>query len=199
MSEVEPSSVRRPGGRSARIRTLVHRAVTDLIDDNAEPLTVPLVAQRAGVAATTVYRRWGDIDTLRTEVALEVLSADADVPDTGDLRRDLHVWCEFLVTDITRPGKTALLRSLIGAMRDADRSRCLDKREDQIDTILRRATERGDDAPSHRTVMDHVVAPLYFRVVFGLGGTDAAFARSLVNDVLARQQSALSMGESTGR
>lgn len=185
MSLSENSLHRRPGGRSARIRANVHRAVTELIGEDAEPLTVPLVAERAGVAPTTVYRRWGDLDSLRTEVALEVLTADAAVPDTGDLRRDLSIWCEFLVTDIARPERTAFLRAVVGSTKDdTGKSHCFDKREVQVETILRQATDRGECPPTHEAVMDVVVAPLYFRVLFGIPGTDSGYARSLVDRLL---------------
>lgn len=177
----------RPGGRSARVRADVHRAVTELIGEEVDALSIPLVAERAGVAATTVYRRWGDLDTLRTEVAMEVLTADGPVPDTGDTHKDLAIWCEFLVTDIARPERTSFLRAVVGSTKDeTGKSHCLDKRELQIDTILRHAHERGDSAPTHAEVMDHLVAPLYFRILFGMGGTDVAHARSLV-DRLFRQ------------
>lgn len=188
MSTSEPSTVRRPGGRSARVRADVHRAVTQLIGEDPEQITIPLVAERAGVAATTVYRRWGDLDTLRTEVALEVLTADSAVPDTGDLRKDLAIWAQFLVTDIARPERTAFLRAVVGSTQnDTGKSRCLDKREHQVATILRHASERGESTPSFDEVMDLVVAPLYFRVLFGAPGTDAEYARSLVQRMLPGQ------------
>ncbi|MBY6410442.1 TetR/AcrR family transcriptional regulator [Rhodococcus sp. BP-252] len=172
----------RPGGRSARVRADVHRAVTELIGEEVDALSIPLVAERAGVAATTVYRRWGDLDALRTEVAMEVLTADGPVPDTGDLHRDLAIWCEFLVTDIARPERTSFLRTVVGSTKDdTGKSHCLDKRELQIDTILGHARDRGEPAPTRDDVMDHVVAPLYFRILFGLGGTDVSYARSLVD------------------
>ncbi|WP_072803342.1 TetR/AcrR family transcriptional regulator [Rhodococcoides yunnanense] len=172
----------RPGGRSARVRADVHRAVTELLGEEAESLSIPLVAERAGVAATTVYRRWGDLDSLRTEVAMEVLTADGPVPDTGDTHRDLAIWCEFLVTDIARPERTSFLRTVVGSTKDeTGKSHCLDKREIQIDTILRHARERHENPPAHADVMDHVVAPLYFRILFGLGGADVEYARLLVD------------------
>jgi AcrR family transcriptional regulator len=51
-----PTSVTtRPGGRSARVRAAVHRAVEELLAEGpAEALTVPVIAARAGVHATTV-------------------------------------------------------------------------------------------------------------------------------------------------
>ncbi|MDJ0392833.1 TetR/AcrR family transcriptional regulator C-terminal ligand-binding domain-containing protein [Rhodococcus sp. G-MC3] len=186
MPAAEHTTARRPGGRSARIRAEIHRAVTELIGEDTEALSIPSIAERAGVAATTIYRRWGDLDTLRTEVAVEVLTADSPVPDTGDLHRDLGVWCEFLITDISRPEKTALLRTVLGAnANDSGSIHCLDKREIQISEILEQAHGRGEESPSRQEVMDHVVAPLYFRVLFGTPETDVSYARSLVDRLFA--------------
>src|SRR4051812_6853411 len=49
---VTPSHTR-PGGRSARIRVAVHRAVEELLAEGpAEALTIPLIAAHAGVHPT---------------------------------------------------------------------------------------------------------------------------------------------------
>ena len=60
------STSSRPGGRSAKVRDAVYTAVGQLMGEGAA-VTVPAVAQRAGVNATSVYRRWGDIETLLEE------------------------------------------------------------------------------------------------------------------------------------
>ncbi len=67
----------RPGGRSARVRAAVHRAVGELLaDEPAEALTIPAIAARAGVHATTVYRRWGSVAQLLADVATSRFSGD---------------------------------------------------------------------------------------------------------------------------
>lgn len=51
---------RRPGGRSARIRTQMLDAVrAELGEHGYDGLSMDAVAARAGVHRTTVYRRWG--------------------------------------------------------------------------------------------------------------------------------------------
>ena len=51
---------RRPGGRSARVRSAVLMAALDaLADGGYGSFTCEAVAERAGVHKTTVYRRWG--------------------------------------------------------------------------------------------------------------------------------------------
>ena len=55
----------RPGGRSARVRAAVHRAVEELLAESpAEALTMPIIANRAGVHPTTVSRRWSSLGDL---------------------------------------------------------------------------------------------------------------------------------------
>ena len=47
----------RPGGRSARVQAAVHAATADLIAAHGRAaLTVPLIAARAGVTPSTIYR-----------------------------------------------------------------------------------------------------------------------------------------------
>ncbi|WP_436841465.1 transposase [Streptomyces parvulus] len=54
-----------------------------------------------------------------------------------------------------------------------------------FDVILGRAAARGERTPGTETVVDHVVAPLMYRILFRPDGLDAARARSLVALVLA--------------
>ena len=52
----------RQGGRSARIQEAVHRATQALLKEVGRgEINVPMIAERAGVTPSTVYRRWGDL------------------------------------------------------------------------------------------------------------------------------------------
>ena len=59
----------RPGGRAARVRAQVHRAVVELVREGMADLTLPAVADRAGVSPSTLYRRWGSVPALLDDVA----------------------------------------------------------------------------------------------------------------------------------
>src|SRR5664279_5180156 len=90
----------RPGGRSARVRAAVHRAVEELlVEEVGDALTIPAVAARAGVHATTLYRRWGSIGELLADVATSRFSGEIVVPDAGSLRGDLERWAADVATD----------------------------------------------------------------------------------------------------
>src|ERR1700731_5243443 len=85
----------RPGGRSAGVQKAGHRAVRELHADGGEgELTVPAVAARAGVTPSTIYRRWGTLSQLLSDVALEKLRPETAPVDTGSLKGDLTLWLD---------------------------------------------------------------------------------------------------------
>lgn len=71
-----------------RHRAVLDAAVALFIAVGYEGMTMEAVAARAGVAKTTVYRRWPAKQDLVVE-AVGALSADVADPDTGDVRADL--------------------------------------------------------------------------------------------------------------
>src|SRR6202042_3948862 len=80
----------RVGGRSARIQSAVHEAVTRLgAATPRDELTVPQIAAAAGVTPSTIYRRWGDLSALFADVAVQRLRPIADPEDTGTMTSDL--------------------------------------------------------------------------------------------------------------
>lgn len=59
------------------MRAAVHCAVEELlIESSPEALTMPVIAARAGVHPTTVYRRWGTLGELLASVAASRFSGD---------------------------------------------------------------------------------------------------------------------------
>src|ERR1700736_5224729 len=85
----------RPGGRSARVQQAVHRAVRELQADGGEgELTVPAVAARAGVTPSTIYRRWGTLSQLLSDVALKKLRPESAPVVEVSLKGDLALWLE---------------------------------------------------------------------------------------------------------
>ncbi|MDL4817879.1 TetR/AcrR family transcriptional regulator [Actinomadura opuntiae] len=189
MSTATRPASARPGGRSARVRDAVHRAVTELIcERGADRVTIPLVASRAGVNPTTVYRRWGTVPALLAEVAAKELDADAPPAPTGDLRADLAAYAEWDLAHLSRPGGIAFFRAEVAAdldERKAGLRECLRQVTGDLEAILAAARENGETGlPSVEQITDRVVAPLYFRVVFSIPGTDARFARGLAEEFL---------------
>src|SRR5882762_9784020 len=105
---------RRPGGRSARVRAVVHQAVSDLVAERGYgKFTIGEVAGRAGVADTSIYRRWGTLEALSADVAIGWLTAQSPIPDTGSLDGDLRVYAAKVAADVSGPDGLAVLRLVL--------------------------------------------------------------------------------------
>src|ERR1700754_4261677 len=85
----------RQGGRSARIQEAVHGATQALLDEaGRSAINVPMIAERAGVTPSTIYRRWGDLAQLLADTAAERLRPVTDPDDTGSLAGDLSAFVQ---------------------------------------------------------------------------------------------------------
>lgn len=146
--------------RSARAEKLiVHQAVKDLLTDEASELTIPVVASRAGVHATTVYRRWGSIAELLADVATSRFSGDIVVPDTGTLRGDPERYASDLAKDLCDPDALALVRATIGTGGEQGAAACRGERRQQLEAILEREQARGPERPTLERTTDAILAP----------------------------------------
>jgi len=167
------------------VLSAVYSAVGALVGEGAERITFPVIAERAGVNPTTLYRRWGDVDELLEEVAVAALTRDGDeLPDAGTLAGDLTEWALIVTRDITRPERARYLRAMVAARQDVvAHCEVTDTRLEQASALIRRAEGRGEAVPTAEQVLDHVIAPLYYRVAFALP-VDEERPRRLVRDVL---------------
>jgi AcrR family transcriptional regulator len=176
----------RPGGRSARVRAAVHRAVEELLVEGAgDALSVPAVAARAGVHATTLYRRWGTLGELLADVATSRFTGEVVVPDTGTLRGDLERWSAGVATDLADPDVLALIRATVGAGGGQGACACRGDREDQLAAMIERERARGNPVPTPERAADALLGPLYYRAVFTERPGTPEWARGLVAHLLA--------------
>lgn len=185
---MSPRATARPGGRSARVQQAVHTAVRELqAERGGSDLTVPQIAARAGVTPSTIYRRWGDLHELLSDVAVERLRPESPPADHGSLRADLEHWAAGLLEEMSSPpGRSYIRDALAGDPDGSNAGQCSAYAVEQVETILARAAERGEHVPDTDTVMDHVVAPLMYRILFRPGLLDAQYARDLVTTVFYR-------------
>lgn len=186
----EGQRARRPGGRSARVAAEVHQAVTALISERGYGnFTVGEVAARAGVADSSIYRRWGSLETLLSDVALTRLNAQSPMPDTGSLAGDLRAYAANVAREITGPDGLAVVRLAVAlsnkgqqGLRAGDDLRA--DRMRQLQSMLDRAQERGEQAPDAYGVLDHILAPMYIRVLFGMVPLTPDYIDGLVDRLL---------------
>ncbi|AQZ66415.1 Transcriptional regulator, TetR family [[Actinomadura] parvosata subsp. kistnae] len=176
----------RPGGRSARVQQAVHAAVRELeAEQGRAALTVPAIAARAGVTPSTIYRRWGDLHELLSDVAVERLRPESPPDDHGDLRADLSAWAtQFLDEMGSATGRAYLRDALLGDPDGSNAGQCSAYAADQVEVVLERARRRGEPAPGVETVMDHLVAPMIYRILFRPDGLSPQYADDLVRKVL---------------
>jgi AcrR family transcriptional regulator len=182
---VDASAQVRPGGRSAKVRAAVHRAVGELLaeEQSAEALTIPAVAARAGVHPTTVYRRWGSAAQLLNDVATSRFSDDVVVPDSGTLAGDLERWMEDVATDLADPDTLALMRATIGSG-PAGGCACTEDRHKQLGAIIERERSRSGETPEVESAVDFLLGPLYYRAIFSTQPASRDWARELVTTFL---------------
>jgi AcrR family transcriptional regulator len=182
---------KRPGGRSSRVRAAVHSAAIALVAERgADQVTLPTVAQRAGVNPSTVYRRWGTLAALLADIA-EHRSELGAPPLVGDLRTDLENQAVWTLTELSLPGGVAFFRAEVAPdvdERHAGLRECLRRVSERFRPVLDAAREHGDAPPSMEQILDRIVAPLYFRVVFSIPGTDEAYVRDLVAGLFGEQR-----------
>jgi AcrR family transcriptional regulator len=154
------------------VQAAVHAAVNALQHEGGRAsLTVPLIAARAGVTPSTIYRRWGDLADLLADVAVEHMRPDAEPADTGSLLQDLQVWSEQYLDEMTSGVGRAMVRDVLAGSGQPGGQpvpcRCFDFTAAQIEAMLARARQRGEaDVPTTDELMDGVVAPIIYRLLF---------------------------------
>ncbi|GAB3564424.1 TetR-like C-terminal domain-containing protein [Spelaeicoccus albus] len=181
---MSPRTGTRPGGRSARIQRAVHQATQDLLDEIPRAnLTVPLIAERAEVDATTVYRRWGTLAQLLSDVAANRIRETPLPEATGSLRGDLTAWSQQFAEEISSgPGRGYVADVLAGDATGDNAKQCADYAAESIEQILDRFD--GQPLPSVDDILEHVIAPLIYRILFAANRPLTGYAEKLVTEFL---------------
>ena len=158
----------RPGGRSARVQAAVHQAVNELQSTDRDAVTVPAIAARAGVTPSTIYRRWGDLAQLLADVAVSQMRPDALPADTGGYRSDLLTWLDQYRDEMSSELGRCMLRDVLSAQGSDNPGRCVTFCAQQLDAIAERALARGEYPVPTDVLLDGVVAPMIYRILFAV-------------------------------
>ena len=170
--DAEPPGTRRPGGRTARTRAAVLQAViSELAENGYAGTTVERIAARAGVAKTTIYRRWGGLNGLLADLMAQYAAREIPVPDTGHLDSDLRALAREIVASLQHPAIRAAFGSIVAAAIQEQAaqevlSRFIAARTATMTVIVRRASQRGDlpDGIDAAEVLQIVTAQIYYRL-----------------------------------
>lgn len=177
----------RSGGRSAIVRTRILAAASDLVaEQGLQSVTIPEIARRAGVAPTSLYRRWGNSGALLLDMAAEKLEQKYPLPDEGSVEKDLKMWTQRVAAGLSTSTDEANFFRILLAVSDITpekRIAALTPRIEQLKSMLKRGQERGELSPGIDDVINYLLAPLYMRALIGLP-TDNSLAEQLVNRLL---------------
>jgi AcrR family transcriptional regulator len=183
---------RRPGGRTARVRRdVLDATLRHIADRGLDGLTIAAVASAAGVAQTTVYRRWPTPPSLVADALLQLANERNPMPDTGNIRGDLHQMADQIAALLSDPVIERLIGVAMALTADPDvaaaRKIFWESRFELAKEVVERAVRSGqlnpDSAP--REVIETLVAPLYFRLVVAGQTIDDDLIQRSVNNAIA--------------
>lgn len=171
----------RQGGRSARIQAEVHRTVNELLKEmDRSALTVPMVAEKAGVTPSTIYRRWGDLSELLADVAVARLRPVADPEDTGGIQSDLEAFMLQYAEEMSSRVGRLMLADVLNSVDGEAVEQCCQFTRQHLSTIRERALSRGEPAFEVPDVVDLVIAPVMYHILFRDRDVTPDYCRSLV-------------------
>lgn len=170
-SHPKPSRTGRPRSAAAD-EAILEATRASLVDLGWSKLTMGDVATRAGVAKTTLYRRWAGKNELVVD-AVAVLFDELELPDLGSLSADVQSVVLQFAALLDRPEtRTALMAVVAESTRDeALRTRIRDSIVDRQKRLVlqgrRRAQERGELPRERDEATAALTADLIFDVIAG--------------------------------
>jgi AcrR family transcriptional regulator len=189
-----PTATPRTGRpRSSQIHAAILTAALDeFAQVGRQSLTIEGIAARAGVARSTVYRRWSSVDELAHD-ALDSVREPAPQPPGGSVRDDLVFILEYSKHVITSTRFGQLLPQLaVEARRDPEAARLyLTNRIGPDRAVLAAVMQRGIDDGIIRAdadidlILDALVGVIEHRSLWGLAPVTSAQLGQLVDILLA--------------
>lgn len=177
--------------RVRRTRALVHEATLDLLADvGFEGISIDCVAQRAGVARTTIYRNWSNKAELVID-AFGSMSPTLEIEPSGDTRADLLGLMKQLAAELPEARWASVLASLVAAAEHdpqlaAEKKKLIAERKRPLRLILQQAVESDLLSPTAdpELIMSMLGGPLFYRRLVTGEPLDDAFVTHVVDSVL---------------
>ncbi|MFG2385335.1 TetR/AcrR family transcriptional regulator [Streptomyces avermitilis] len=169
-----------------------------LVELGWSKLTLGDVATRAGVAKTTLYRRWAGKNELVVDAVAELFD-ELELPDLGSLAADIEGVVLQFATILARPEARSGLMAAVAestrddALRERIRASIVDRQKRLVLAGRSRAQARGELPPEDdadgaaRTVdliFDMVAGAVVHRTLVSAEPVDAAWARSFTRILL---------------
>ncbi|MEV7519819.1 TetR/AcrR family transcriptional regulator [Streptomyces sp. NPDC091371] len=170
MRNPSPGRTGRP--RSAAADAAILAATRDaLVDLGWSKLTMGDVSARAGVAKTTLYRRWAGKNELVVDAVAELFDS-LELPDRGSLEADIEYVVLQFAGLLRRPEARTALMAVVAestrddALRDRIRSAIVDRQKRLVVLGRERAQARGELPHEEGEVAGHTT-DLIFDVIAG--------------------------------
>ncbi|MFH9292675.1 TetR/AcrR family transcriptional regulator [Streptomyces sp. NPDC017520] len=199
MSDSDPRTTRTGRPRSTAADAAILEATrASLVDLGWSKLTMSDVATRAGVAKTTLYRRWAGKNELVVD-AVAVLFDELELPDRGSLAADVQGVVLQFAALLERPeARTALMAVVAEATRDDSlrlriRSAIVDRQKRLVLLGRERAQARGelryedDSSTAARNadlIFDVIAGAVVHRTLVSAEPVDSAWASGFTSLLL---------------
>jgi AcrR family transcriptional regulator len=188
------ANVRRPGRPpSPRAEQAILAATRELLaEGGVQRLTVEGVAARAGVAKTTIYRRYRSKDELALAVLVDMVEHVASVPEVGDTRAQLVAFVDRAVKILDSTLMGRVMQGLVSDLATdpelarAFRERVVALRVAELQRLIERGIARGELRPDadYELVNELLFGPVYYRLLLSGAPLDDKLAERVVTAVL---------------
>jgi AcrR family transcriptional regulator len=178
---------RRP--QRSRTEKVILEATRELLAEaGVQGLTVEGVAARAGVAKTTIYRRWRSRDELAMAVLLDMVETVTAVPDLEDTAAELVAFVNGAVEILGRTLMGRVMQGLVSEfaahpeLAREFRDRIVSARLAEVRRVVDRGIARGDLRPDTDYELAHelLFGPVYYRLLLSGRPLDASLAPRIV-------------------
>ncbi|MGW3570633.1 TetR/AcrR family transcriptional regulator [Streptomyces sp. NPDC000941] len=197
---MSPPARRTGRPRSAEAdRAILGATRAALVELGWSKLTMGDVAARAGVAKTTLYRRWTNKSELVVDAVAALLDEQLELPDLGSLRADVEETVLRFAALLTRPEAGTSLMAVVAeatrdeALRERIRTTIVNRQKRLVLLGRERAQARGelpresDPAAAARTadmIFDVIAGAVMHRTLVSADPVDAPWARDFAEVLL---------------
>src|SRR5690349_14191057 len=159
--------------RAERTRRAILDATREILaEEGVGRLTVEGVAARAGVAKTSIYRRFRGKDELALAVLIDMVETVSATPDLGDTREELRTFVTAVVDILSGTLMGRVMRGIVSdlatnaALGAAFREQVVALRLAEVRRLVERGVARGDLRPGADAELAHelLFGPVYYRL-----------------------------------
>ncbi|MFE5836393.1 TetR/AcrR family transcriptional regulator [Arthrobacter sp. NPDC056493] len=175
--------------RRARTERVVQDATRELLAESGfGSLTIERVAERSGVAKSTIYRRYRSRNDLALAVLLDMLGDVSTLPYAKDTRQELTRLVDRTVDLMSNSLLGRIMQGLVSEVAaDVElaktyRETVVAKRVREVTALVERGVERGElrEGLDPELVTDVLLGPIYYRLFLSGEPLDERFGGQLV-------------------